>query len=186
MKLLYNDGFSYNEIDIPLDATEVVQGIDIRTGSRQIPITDIYATQILSKHEENAVFCAFHATRGSEKETSFRGSEEEASNTAGTFKRIYEWLSRKNKDEDVGEGEDDEESLVIIGAVDAEFDTPLQYYSVPQDAEMVSCYVIDSEGLSDRNLVELYKSVIPLSILKYLWFARQETVRRKASSRALG
>ena len=172
VKLLYNDGTLYNEIDIPITATEVVQDIDIRTGSQQIPITDIYATQILSKHEEKAVFCTFQAIRGSEKETSIRGSEEETSNTAGIFKRIYERLSRNNNDEDVGEDEDEEESLVVVGAIDAIFDTTAHFTSPPQNVEMVSCYVIDPEGISKPFLYSLYRSIITHSIVRQLFDAR--------------
>lgn len=154
VKLLYNDGFSYKEIDIPLNATEVVLSKDIRTGSQQMPITDVYAAQILSKHEEKAVFCAFHA---------IRGSEEETFNTNETFAGTYDWPSRKSEDE--------EESLVIVEAVNAEFVTPLHYTSPPQNVEMVSCYAVDSKGLSNKNIFELCESMIPWHILWRLWIA---------------
>lgn len=59
VRFVYNDGFSYNEIEIPLRATKDARDWSIRKGSWNIPMADIYAARILSGPED--VWCVFEA-----------------------------------------------------------------------------------------------------------------------------
>lgn len=72
VRFVYNDGFSYNEIEIPLRATKDERDRSIRTGSSNIPIADIYAARILSGPED--VRCVFEAVSKNLKTVDEKGN----------------------------------------------------------------------------------------------------------------
>ena len=61
VKFRYNDGFSDHEIDIPLDADEIMLDRIVQTGSQLIPRTNVHAAQIVGVPLYNDVFCVYFA-----------------------------------------------------------------------------------------------------------------------------
>ena len=94
VKFLYNDGISYNEIEVPLRPTQDSKGRSIRTGSLNIPTTDVYAARILSGPDD--VYCIYETEftypRGNE-----RGGEQrrlkKIGRTAYKFNTIMHYTS---------------------------------------------------------------------------------------------